>query len=62
VAEVSEIPDTAMNRRMARGHELRHGHIQDAKHVTSDGKLWHRVNLCCGDPIPDAVPTWDDLT
>jgi len=60
--QVSPIPDTPMRRRMAAGHEMRHGHTLDAVHVTSDGMLWHTVRLCCGEAIPAAVAGWDELT
>lgn len=59
---VEPIQHTAMQERFARGHRARLGHKADAVHVSDDGKLWHRVMLCCNESIPDTVPTWENLT
>lgn len=53
---------TAMQERAAQGHRARLGHKADFVHVSDDGKLWHRVARCCGEEIPDTVPTWNALT
>jgi len=58
VNHIEEPLDNSFQRRMARGHMLRHGHDLDAMQVSADGTLWHRVNLCCGEAIPAAVKTW----
>ena len=51
---MSAVPDTAFQRRMAEGHEIRMGHKLDAVHVSDDGgQIWRMVRLCCGDKIPD---------
>lgn len=60
--QVSTIPDTPFERRMAQGHRIRLGHELNAVHVSSDGVLWHKVNLCCGDSIPESVASWEELT
>jgi hypothetical protein len=60
VTDVQPVPDTAFSARMARGHAARLGHELDARHVTADGQLWHRVNLCCGAAIPAKVKTWEE--
>lgn len=58
VTHIEAVPDTPFQRRMARGHMLRHGHAMEATHVSADGQLWHSVKRCCGETIPAAVETW----
>jgi hypothetical protein len=60
--QVAPIPDTPFQRRLAAGHGMRLGHPLQAVHVTSDGMLWHTVRRCCGEAIPAAVGTWEDVT
>lgn len=55
-------PDSPFNARMERGHYMRTGHKLHAVEVSQDGMLWHKVYLCCGESIPDTVPTWEDHT
>ena len=59
---IEPMPATAMQERAAQGHRARLGHPADFQHVSDDGKLWHRVAVCCGEDIPDTVPTWADVT
>jgi len=59
---IEPMPATAMQERAAQGHRARLGHRADFRHVSDDGKLWHRVAVCCGEAIPDTVPTWADVT
>jgi hypothetical protein len=61
VVAVTPVPDTAFNRRMAYGHEMRLGHAADFRHVTADRVLWHRVAACCGDVVPVEVATFDKV-
>jgi hypothetical protein len=49
--------DTRLERIGAAGHRARKGHDQDSRLVSSDGELFERVNLCCGETIPESVPT-----
>lgn len=48
---------TPFNRRMSAGHEMRLGHEMDAVLVSDDGELWRSVRLCCGETVPETVPT-----
>lgn len=48
--------DTKLNRIMANGHYVRFGHIQDDVLISEDGSFWTRVNLCCGETVPNAAP------
>jgi hypothetical protein len=42
------LPDTALYRSMAVGHQIRKGHALQAVLVSSDGgSLWHQVYKCC---------------
>lgn len=61
VLAVELVPDTAFNRRMAYGHEVRKGHTANFRHVTADRVVWHRVAVCCGDVVPSEVATFDRL-
>jgi len=58
---VTDLPDTAMNRRILLGHSLRKNHTPDVLHVSLDGVLWTKVYRCCGESIPALVSTWDAL-
>lgn len=58
---VEQLADTPFNARLARGHKLRKGHELKAVQVSEDGTLWRYVYLCCGETIPDSVPTWDEF-
>lgn len=58
--QIDDYGHTPFQRRMEVGHEMRTGHRADFRHVSLDGKLWHRVSLCCGEQIPETVPTWSD--
>lgn len=55
-----EIPNTTLNRQLALGHEIRKGHKYRGILVSQDGKLWHKVALCCGEEIPEKVETWEE--
>lgn len=59
IVAVTPVPDTAFNRRMAQGHELRMGHAADFRHVTADRVVWHRIRVCCGEAVPETVATFD---
>lgn len=59
---IEPMQSTAMQERAAQGHRARLGHKLNAVHVSDDGRLWHRVTLCCGEGIPESVPTWEDHT
>lgn len=58
--KIDDARHTPFQARMEAGHEMRTGHRANFVHVSADGVLWHRVALCCGDPIPDTAPTWAD--
>lgn len=58
--KISDHGHTPFQRRMERGHEIRTGHRAEFVHVSTDGTLWHRISVCCGEPIPETVPTWDE--
>lgn len=51
-------PRTAFQARMVRGHRARMGHTARFLQVSADGKLWHRVALCCGEKVPAQVQKW----
>lgn len=55
--KIKDTPRTPFQARMEAGHEVRTGHPAEFVYVSADGMLWHRVALCCGDPIPDTAPT-----
>lgn len=57
---IDDYGHTPFQRRMEVGHEMSTGHRADFRHVSEDGVLWHIVRFCCGDPIPETVPTWDE--
>ena len=60
--QIDDVQRTPFQRRMEIGHEMRTGHRADFVHVSEDGILWHRVALCCGQAIPEHVPTFADHT
>lgn len=58
MAKFTETPAaTPFNQRMAAGHKARFGHEVDVLLVSDDGELWRSVRLCCGETVPETVPT-----
>lgn len=48
--EVAPLANSDLNRRMARGHLLRKGHVMFAHLVATDTPgIWKTVKACCGE-------------
>lgn len=58
---VEPVANNSFNARMAEGHKRRLGHDLKAVQVSADGILWHTVRLCCGETVPETVPTWSEV-